>query len=57
MIIDIKTQVHSLHKETVSINIEFDPMKQDEERSAALVVTITELIKNYDRLNKLSDEP
>lgn len=55
MIVDIKSKIESINKEIVDIHIEFDPMNHDEEKLAALITAMTDLIKNYDRLNTLSD--
>lgn len=55
MIVEITSKIESVSKEVVDIHIEFDPMNHSEERLAAIITAMTDLIKNYDRLNTLSD--
>lgn len=56
MKIEIKSKIESTSLETVDIHIEFNPMDERDEGLAAVVVTITDLVKEYNRLHQMMNE-
>jgi len=56
MKINYDMNVNSANSESISIAIEYNPQNPEEEKLAAFVITLTDLVKSYHRLNTLTDE-
>lgn len=57
MKITIKSKIESTSLETVDIHIEFDPLNPRDEGLAAIVTTISDLVREYEQLSKLVNVP
>ncbi len=56
MQIDFDQNLLTQIKETLDIHIEFNPSNPEEEKLAAMIYTIVDLVKGYHRLNTLVDD-
>ncbi len=56
MKIDCEQNIVSLNEETLDIYISFNPGNAEEEKLAAMIYTIVDLVKGYHRLNTLVDD-
>lgn len=56
MKVELNQMLNTPTEEILEIKIIFNPKNDEEEGLAAVVATITDLVKNYNRLNTLVDD-